>query len=124
MRVAGDDQNRVVARECAGDLLQFGAIDGDRERPRFDNPFLSEATRDQIRAAYAQMGLDAPMDDDVLALRRNLLDLGGRQHPAQEARVGRLAHDKALAHPLVEHVGNLIALLHGLEPIKHGLRPL
>lgn len=63
-------------------FFQGGTIDGDRERPRFDNPFLSETTRDQIRAAYTQMGFDVPADDDTIALRRNLLDLGGRQEDA------------------------------------------
>ncbi len=54
-----------------------------RERPRFDNPFLSDATRAQINAARVQVGL-APITDGAtrLTLFKNLRDLGPRQEAA------------------------------------------
>lgn len=63
-------------------FFQGGTIDGDREQPRFDNPFLSDATRAQINAARATMGLAPLGPDSQLVLRRNLLDLGPRQEEA------------------------------------------
>lgn len=63
-------------------FFQGGTIDGEREQPRFDNPFLSDATRDQINAARALMGLAPATASTRLALRRNLLDLGPRQEDA------------------------------------------
>ncbi len=53
-----------------------------RERPRFDNPFLSDATRAQYNAARATVGLAPATAATRLALRRNLLDLGPRQEEA------------------------------------------
>ena len=53
-----------------------------REQPRFDNPFLTDATRAQITSAYTQMGLAAPTAATRLVLRRNLLDVGPRQEDA------------------------------------------
>lgn len=64
-------------------FFQGSTIDADRERPRFDNPFLSDATRAQIAAAYASVGLAAPTADTQIGLRRNLLGLGPRQEDAQ-----------------------------------------
>lgn len=54
-----------------------------RERPRFDNPFLSDATRAQINAARAQAGL-APIVNPAtrLVLNKRLGDLGPRQEEA------------------------------------------
>ncbi|HEY0686683.1 MAG TPA: TonB-dependent receptor [Steroidobacter sp.] len=63
-------------------FFQGGTIDGDREMPRFDNPFLSDATREQIRAAYATVGLAPPSGSSPIVLRRNLLELGPRQEDA------------------------------------------
>jgi outer membrane receptor protein involved in Fe transport len=63
-------------------FFQGGGIDGDREQPRFGNPFLTDATRAQINAARATMGLAAATADTALVLRRNLLDLGPRQEDA------------------------------------------
>jgi outer membrane receptor protein involved in Fe transport len=64
-------------------FFQGFTIDGDREQPRFDNPFLSDAARAQITQAYLDAGLDAPLPDDPLELRRNLRDLGPRQEDAK-----------------------------------------
>ena len=71
-----------------------------REQPRFDNPFLSDASRAQVTAAYTQMGLAAPIATTHLVLRRNLLDLGPRQEDAtrETSRIvlgvgGKLADD-------------------------------
>jgi len=60
-------------------FFQGATIDGDREQPRFGNPFLSDATRAQINAARASMGLAPATASTPLGLRRNLLDLGPRQ---------------------------------------------
>jgi outer membrane receptor protein involved in Fe transport len=56
-----------------------------RERPRFDNPFLTDATRAQINAGRAVAGLAAlPLDSTTrLTLFKNLEDLGGRQEDAE-----------------------------------------
>jgi outer membrane receptor protein involved in Fe transport len=54
-----------------------------RERPRFDNPFLSDANRAQINAARAESGLSAATADTQFSLQRNLLDLGPRQEDAK-----------------------------------------
>jgi outer membrane receptor protein involved in Fe transport len=64
-------------------FFQGGTIDGDRENPRFDNPFLSDATRGQINAALASMGQDPLSGADQFSIGRNLLDLGPRQEDAQ-----------------------------------------
>jgi outer membrane receptor protein involved in Fe transport len=53
-----------------------------REQLRFDNPFLSDATRAQITAAYTQMGQAAPTATTRFALRRSLLDIGPRREDA------------------------------------------
>jgi outer membrane receptor protein involved in Fe transport len=53
-----------------------------RERPRFDNPYLSAATQAQIQAARAEVGLAPATNATRLTLRRNLLDLGGREEDA------------------------------------------
>jgi outer membrane receptor protein involved in Fe transport len=63
-------------------FFQGGTIDGDREQPRFDNPFLTDAARATITAAYTAVGMDAPTADTQISLRRNLLDLGPRQEDA------------------------------------------
>lgn len=54
-----------------------------RERPRFDNPFISDTTRAQINAARVQAGL-APITNGAtrLTLFKNLRDLGPRQEAA------------------------------------------
>ncbi|MEO8062538.1 MAG: TonB-dependent receptor [Pseudomonadota bacterium] len=53
-----------------------------RERPRFDNPYLSASTQAQIQAARAQVGQAPAIATTRLTLRRNLLDLGGREEDA------------------------------------------
>jgi outer membrane receptor protein involved in Fe transport len=63
-------------------FFQGGTIDGVREQPRFDNPFLTDVARGQINAARATMGLAPATASTRLALRRNLLDLGPRQEEA------------------------------------------
>jgi outer membrane receptor protein involved in Fe transport len=84
----------IEAKYVRTDSLSFGSsaffqgstIGGGvdlRERPRFDNPFLTDATRAQINAARAQSGL-APITNGAtrLTLFKNLNDLGGRQERA------------------------------------------
>ncbi len=63
-----------------GSTIGFGV--DLRERPRFDNPFLTDATRAQINAARATVGLAPATAATRLSLRRNLLDLGPRQEDA------------------------------------------
>lgn len=80
----------IEAKYVRTDSLRFGGpaffqgatIDGDREQPRFDNPFLTDVTRAQINAARATMGLAPATAGTRLGLRRNLLDLGPRQEDA------------------------------------------
>jgi outer membrane receptor protein involved in Fe transport len=59
-------------------------IDGDRERPRFDNPFITDANRATINAARVAQGL-APITNGAtaLAFRKNLLDVGNREEDAK-----------------------------------------
>jgi outer membrane receptor protein involved in Fe transport len=54
-----------------------------RERPRFDNPFLSDSARATIQAARATAGLAPAGAATRLTLRKNLLDLGGREEVAR-----------------------------------------
>ena len=53
-----------------------------RERPRFDNPFLSTQAQTTIQAARLAAGLTLATGATRLALRKNLLDLGGREEVA------------------------------------------
>jgi len=53
-----------------------------RERPRFDNPFLSDAARTQINQARAAVGSAPLAGSSRFVLRRNLTDLGLRQEEA------------------------------------------
>lgn len=64
-----------------GSTIGFGV--DLRERPRFDNPFLSDATRAQINAARVQSGL-APITSGAtrLTLFSNMKDLGPRSEDA------------------------------------------
>jgi outer membrane receptor protein involved in Fe transport len=64
-------------------FFQGTTIDGLFERPRFDNPFLSDTARTQINAARAQAGL-APITNGAtrFTLFKSLTDLGGRQEDA------------------------------------------
>jgi outer membrane receptor protein involved in Fe transport len=65
-------------------FFQGGTMGGDpRERPRFDNPFLTDVARDQINQARAQVGLGAAAPDSRFTLFRNMLDLGPRQEDAK-----------------------------------------
>ena len=64
-------------------FFQGSTIDADRERPRFDNPFLTDATRAQINAARANAGLAALSGSAPFLLFKNLADLGGRQEDAK-----------------------------------------
>jgi len=57
-------------------------IDADRERPRFDNPFITDANRAVIQAARTAQGLGAAVGATKLPFRRNLLDLGNREEDA------------------------------------------
>lgn len=65
-------------------FFQGGTIDGDRERPRLDNPFLSAQARAVITQ---QLLLEEPNtvigDDTQFSLRKNLLDLGDREEQAR-----------------------------------------
>jgi outer membrane receptor protein involved in Fe transport len=65
-------------------FFQGGTIDGLFENPRFDNPFISDATRAQINAARVESGL-APITNGAtrFALLKNLNDLGPRQEEAK-----------------------------------------
>jgi outer membrane receptor protein involved in Fe transport len=64
-----------------GSTIGFGV--DLRERPRFDNPFLSDATRAQINAARAVGNVAAATPTTRLTLFKNLEDLGGRQEDAE-----------------------------------------
>jgi outer membrane receptor protein involved in Fe transport len=57
-------------------------IDADRERPRFDNPFISDADRALINTARAAQGLAPATAATKLSFRKNLLDLGNREEDA------------------------------------------
>ncbi|MEJ0086092.1 MAG: TonB-dependent receptor [Pseudomonadota bacterium] len=64
-------------------FFQGSTIDGDRERPRFDNPFITDANRATINAARVAQGLDPITDGSTpLIFRRNLLDFGNREEDA------------------------------------------
>jgi outer membrane receptor protein involved in Fe transport len=81
----------VEAKFIRGESLSFGSpaffqggtIDGFREQPRFDNPFLTDAARATINQARVAQGL-LPVTNPAarIALRKNLLDLGPRQEEA------------------------------------------
>jgi outer membrane receptor protein involved in Fe transport len=64
-------------------FFQGGTIDGTRERPRFDNPYLTDANRAAINAARVDVGL-TPITNPAtrLSLFKNLTDLGPRQEDA------------------------------------------
>jgi outer membrane receptor protein involved in Fe transport len=64
-------------------FFQGGTIDGDRERPRFDNPFLTDANRASINAARTSVGLAPLAGSAQFTLLKNLADLGGRQEDAK-----------------------------------------
>jgi outer membrane receptor protein involved in Fe transport len=63
-------------------FFQGGTIDGDREQPRFDNPYLTDANRTVINDARAAAGLDPLVGSDQFRLYKNLSDLGGRGEDA------------------------------------------
>jgi len=70
-------------------FFQGTTIDGDREQPRFDNPFITDANRAVINATRVAQGA-APLtaidpltgEPTKLAFRRNLLDFGPREEDA------------------------------------------
>jgi outer membrane receptor protein involved in Fe transport len=64
-------------------FFQGSTIDADRERPRFDNPYLTDANRATINATRASAGLTALSGSTQFLLYRNLADLGGRQEDAK-----------------------------------------
>ena len=64
-------------------FFQGSTIDADRERPRFDNPFLTDAARAAINAARASNGLAPLAGATKFLLFKNLADLGGRQEDAK-----------------------------------------
>ena len=63
-------------------FFQGGTIDGDREQPRFDNPYLTDANRAAINAARVQAGRLPLSGATQFPLFRNLADLGGRKEEA------------------------------------------
>ncbi len=65
-------------------FFQGSTIDAQFERPRFDNPFLTDTARAQINAARVSAGL-APIVNPAtrLVLFKNLTDLGGRREYAR-----------------------------------------
>jgi outer membrane receptor protein involved in Fe transport len=81
----------IEAKFVRTEGLSFGApaffqgftIDGDREQPRFGNPFLSESARATINQARLASGLGAADADTPIQLRRNLADLAGRQEESE-----------------------------------------
>jgi outer membrane receptor protein involved in Fe transport len=64
-------------------FFQGGTIDGDREQPRFDNPYLTDANRTAINDARVAAGLDPLAGSDQFRLYKNLSDLGGRGEDAK-----------------------------------------
>ena len=64
-------------------FFQGGTIDGDRENPRFDNPFLTDANRASINAARTANGLAPLAGATQFSILKNLTDLGGRQEEAK-----------------------------------------
>ena len=64
-------------------FFQGGTIDGDREMPRFDNPYLTDAARTAINDTRAAAGLDPLAGSDQFRLYKNLSDLGGRGEDAK-----------------------------------------
>jgi outer membrane receptor protein involved in Fe transport len=63
-------------------FFQGGTTGDPRERPRFDNPFITDDMRAEINAARAATGLTALGGADQFTLLKNLADLGGRQEDA------------------------------------------
>jgi outer membrane receptor protein involved in Fe transport len=63
-------------------FFQGGTTGDPRERPRFDNPFLTDANRAEINAARAATGLTALGGTTQFTMLKNLADLGGRQEDA------------------------------------------
>jgi outer membrane receptor protein involved in Fe transport len=64
-------------------FYQGSTIDGFFERPRFDNPFLTDGARATIQSARAAAGLAPATNGTRLVLFKNLTDLGGRREDAQ-----------------------------------------
>ncbi|MEJ0086093.1 MAG: TonB-dependent receptor [Pseudomonadota bacterium] len=63
-------------------FFQGGTIDGDRENPRFDNPYLTDGARATINAALLAGDNDPLSGADQFSLYKNLSDLGGREEDA------------------------------------------
>ena len=72
--------NSVRAGQPA--FFNGGTIDADRERPRIDNAFLTDANRAIINTARMAQGLSALSGSQSFAMRRNMLDLGNREEDA------------------------------------------
>ncbi len=82
----------VEAKYVRTESLRFGGPaffqggttqdDGARERPRFDNPYLTAANRTQINAARAVANLAPLAGATQFTLFRNLADFGPRQEDA------------------------------------------
>ena len=70
-------------REGLSAFFQGSTIDGTFERPRFDNPFLTDANRAAINAARVQAGL-APITNGAtrLTLFKTMSDFGPRSEDA------------------------------------------
>jgi len=64
-------------------FFQGSTIDADRERVRFDNPYMSDQARAVLQTARTAAGFGTPYTaDNRLLLRKNFLDLGPRQEDA------------------------------------------
>jgi outer membrane receptor protein involved in Fe transport len=81
----------IEAKYVRTNSIRFGSpaffsgstIDADRERPRFDNPFISDADRALINTARVAQGLAPATAATKLSFRKNLLDLGNREEDAK-----------------------------------------
>jgi outer membrane receptor protein involved in Fe transport len=76
---------RTESMRYGGPAFFQGGTTGDagaRERPRFDNPYLTDANRAQINAARAQANLAPLAGSTQFTLFRNLADFGPRSEDA------------------------------------------
>lgn len=72
-------RTEVFGQGSSGPAFFTGStLDGFYERPRFDNPFLSDQARGVIQDARAASGLAPATDATRLVVRKNLTELGSR----------------------------------------------
>ncbi|MBL9071082.1 MAG: TonB-dependent receptor [Sphingopyxis sp.] len=72
-------RTEVFGQGGSGPAFVTGStVDGFYERPRFDNPFLTDQARGVIQAARAASGLPAATGATRLILRKNFTELGSR----------------------------------------------